>query len=819
MTQALRGLARDRGFVVVAVLALSLGIGANTALFSVIDAVLWRPLPYPDADRLVMVFETHKVKSLLSERPSPGNVLDWRARSRSLEGLVVWHSGTAILRDAQGPEALRSAKVSPDFFRVLGVRPAIGDGFSHALRGAVYNVAEQFRAGDREAMLSDGVWKRRFGSDPDVADRELWIDGAPFRIAGVLPAGFAMPSLDTEIYLAWDIPSSYQPNDGPGPRFLDGPPRDFRFLNVVGRLRPGIGVDQAQSELDQIAAAIAEAHPRENAGWGIRLHPLKEEIVGPTRAPLLALFGAVGFVLLIACANVASLQLARSAARIKEIALRTALGASPRRIVAMLLAESLLVSVVGAGLGLLIAWRGVPLLLGLLPSGLPRAAEIGMDLRVFLFASAMAVLSAVAFGLLPALQATRVDLLPALADAGGRGPATAAGRHGLRKILVTSEVAAALVLLVGAGLFARSFVRLRAVDLGFDAQNVVAFRIALDTGAYRTGGRAAEFYRALLPRLRGLPGVRSAAAVTYLPLQDRGFDRRYFREGEPDPGAAALEADLLMATPGYFETIGMKLLRGRDFSEHDRRETPRVIVVNETLARTTWPNDEPIGKRLMIDYQTGVYPYEVVGLVNDTRHRGLKNAPRREVFIPHGQNPYLAMNVVVRATRDPALLKKALAREVAALDPAQPVERVRLMEDVVREASGPDRFAVALLAALALVAALLAATGIYGLLSYLVARRSHELGVRLALGAERRDVLRLVMGESARLVVAGTAAGLLLSLALARLVGALLFEVSAYDGATFALVPLAMVVVGLAASYVPARRAMQVDPIVALRAE
>ena len=818
MTHALRSLGRDPGFVFVAVVALSLGLGANTAIFSVIDAVLLRPLPYPEPERLVAVFETHREKSLMSERPAPGNFLDWRARSRSLEGLVVWYSGTAILRDERGPEALRSAKVSPDFFRVLGVRPALGNAFSNELRGAVYSVADQYRAGDREAVLSDGVWKRRFGSDPAVVGRELSIDGAAFRIVGVLPAGFAMPSLDTDLYLAWDIPSSYLPNDGPGPRFLDGPPRDYRFLNVVGRLRSGVGLAEAQAELDQIALALGAAHPKEDAGWGVRLHPLKEEIVGPTRAPLLALLGAAGFVLLIACANVASLQLARSAARAREIAVRTALGASPRRLATMLLSESLLLSAIGATLGLLVAWRGVPALLNLLPSGLPRVAEVGMDLRVFLFATVFAVLCAVASGLVPVLQAMRADVLPALAENGGRGPTTAAGRQGLRKALVTTEVAAALVLLVGAGLFARSFARLRAVDPGFEPRHVLAFRVALYTDAYRTGGRSAEFYRELMTRLRALPGVLSAAAVNYLPLQDRGFDRRFFREGEPDPGASALHADLLMSTPGYFQTIGMKLLGGRDFSDRDRRDTPRVIVVNQTMARQTWPNDDPLGKRLMIDLN-GLYPYEVVGVVNDTRHMGLKNAPRREVFLPHGQAPYLAMNVLVRASGDPSLLTKAVAREVAALDPAQPVERVRMMEDVVSAASAADRFAAALLVALALVAAALAATGIYGLLSYLVARRSHELGVRLALGAERRDVLRLVMGESARLLTSGTALGLLLSLVLARLVSALLFEVSAYDAATFGAVPLAMALLGLAASYVPARRAMRVDPIVALRAE
>ena len=819
MIGALRSLRRDPAFVIVAVLALSLGIGANTAIFSVVDAVLFRPLPYPEPDRLVVVFETHRAKSLTSERPSPGNFLDWRARSRSLEGLVVWYATTATLRDEQGPEALRSASVTPDFFRVLGVAPALGTGFSGELRGALFSLAGQYNAGDREAVLSHGLWKRRFGSDPAIAGKELSVDGATFRVVGVMPEGFAMPTPDTEIYIAWDIPGSYRPNDGPGPRFLEGPPRDYRFLNVVGRLRNGVTIDQAQAELDGIAASLAEAHPKDLTGWGVRLHPLTEEIVGPTRAPLLALLGAVGFVLLIACANVASLQLARSAARAREIAVRTALGASPRRLATMLLAESLLVSSLGAALGLLIAWRGVPALLRLLPPGLPRVTEIGMDMRVFLFATGLAVLSAVAFGLLPALQATRVDPIPSLSDAGGRGPATAAGRQRLRKALVTTEVAAALVLLVGAGLFARSFARLRAVDPGFEPRQVLAFRVALDRNSYRNAGGSAEFYRQLLPRLRALPGVVSAAAVTYLPLRDRGFDRRFFREGEPDPGTAALSVDLLMATPGYFDTIGMKLLRGRDFSADDRRETPRVIVVNQTMARHTWPNDDPLGKRLMIDYQTGVYPYEVVGVVNDTRHLGLKSAPRREVFIPHGQNPYLAMNVIVRSSADAALLAKAVAQQVATLDPAQPVERVRLLEDVVAAASGPDRFAAALLLALAFVAAVLAATGIHGLLSYLVARRSHELGVRLALGAEKRDLLQLVLGESARLIGVGTAAGLLISLALARLVAALLFEVSAHDMATFTLVALAMLLLGLLASYLPARRAMQVDPMVALRAE
>src|SRR5262245_12919466 len=523
LRDAARSLRSGRGATLVSAIALAVGIGANTAVFSVVDAVLLQPLPFPEPERLVMAWDTKPALGLLRERPSPGNFLDWRERLQGSLGLSLWHPGTATLRGDFDPEVVATAKVTPDFFRVLGAPPALGPGFGRELAGTIFNVAERYKGGDRELVVSDGLWRRRFGGDPRVVGQSLSLDGAPWRIAGVMPRGFAMPSEDTDVWLAWDVRSSYLPNEGPGPRFLDGPPRDFRFLQVFGRLRPGVSIEQAQAELQALAAQLAQQHPRYNDGWSARLSPLRDERVGRARGPLLAIAGGICFVLLLACFNAASLQLARGEARSRELAVRVALGVPRGRLLRQLLLEGLLLALLASALGLALAVAGVEAVVALRPAALPSVGGIGIHLRTLAFTVAVSLLAGLASGIAPALQAVRRDVVAGLA-AGGRG-GSGASRQRLRRVLVAGEVAVSLALLAGAGLAVRSFARLTAIDPGFDPNGVLVMRIALDQSNYRGGGPSEEFYRALLPRLAGLPGVVGAGAVTSLPMQDTGFDR------------------------------------------------------------------------------------------------------------------------------------------------------------------------------------------------------------------------------------------------------------------------------------------------------
>ncbi|PYQ08079.1 MAG: hypothetical protein DMF82_02240 [Acidobacteria bacterium] len=813
LRHAIRGLRRAPGHAIAAGLTLALGIGANTALFSVIDAVLLRPLPYREPDRLVALWDTLPAQGRDHEPPSPGNFLDWQAKNRTFESMAAWMdgSGTSTLHGEREAAVVESVEVTPEFFRVMGVAPALGRTFAPGERGAFFNVANRYTGGDRVAMMSHALWTRRFGADPAVVGRLIDVDGAPWRVIGVMPEGFDAPRPTTDLWLPWDIVPSFA-------EFKAGPPRDYRFLNVLGRLKPRIGASQAESDLQALAAALADQHPKENAGWSVRVIPLGEEIVGRARPVIFALFGAVGLVLLIACANVASLQLARASSRRREMAVRLALGAPRRRLVGQLLVESLLLGLLGGTAGLLVAAGALRAILTAEPEGLPRLAAVALGGRVLAFSAVLSLLTGALFGLVPALEASRTPVAGALQE---NGRTTSAGPRArrARRFLIVSEVALALVLLTGAGLLIRSFLRVMAVDPGFDPQSVAVMRINLDQATYKTAAHSREFYRALLARLETLPGVTAAGAVTALPLSPVGtdFSRPYWREGEADPGGTAAKADIRMVTPGYFNTMRMALRRGRGFTADDGPDRPRIIVVNETLARRAFPGRDPVGQRLVIDYRGGAYPYEIVGVVGDTRFRGLKAEPRPELFIPHAQNPYLGLSLVVRTSSDPAAMLRRVQREIAAVDPLQPAYGLVTMDDLVRRSVAADRFATVLLGLLAGLALALAATGIYGVLSFLVAQRTHEIGLRMALGATRRAVVRMVMGESLRLTLAGCGIGLLASLGLARAAAGLLYEVRPDDPATLGGVVALMAGVALLAALVPAHRASRLDPLVALR--
>jgi putative ABC transport system permease protein len=819
---ALRRLRREPGPAATAVFTLALGLGANVALFSVADRVLLRPLPYPEPERIVGLWDTRPADGRLHEHPSPGNFLDWTRSNASFEALAAWQDGSGVstLHGEHEVSVVETVKVTPSFFRVLGAPPLLGRTFDDASeQGAAFDVTDRYSGGDRVLVLGHGLWTRRFGRDPGVVGRTLDLDGAPWRVVGVMPESFALPRPTTEVFIPWDIGPSFAAFEG-------GPPRDLRFLNVLGRLRRGVPLTSAEAELQALAARLAAEHPKANAGWSARLVPLREELAAGARPAVLLLALAVGLVLLLACANVAGLQLARAAGRRREMSVRLSLGASPRRLLRQLLTESALLAFLGGLLGLAVARIAQTLIVALVPSALGGlagtlgAGDTGLDARALLFAAGLSLGTVLLFGLVPALEASRTSLREALHD-GGRSTTSGPRVRRLRRLLVAFEVAAALVLLTGAGLLGRSLLRLLAVNTGFDPKDLVSLRVSLDHATYEPGEQSRAFYRDLMRRLADLPGVEAAGAVTALPLHPVGtdFSRPYWREGEPDPGGAASRADIRMATPGYLGALRMLLRQGRGILETDTEAAPRVIVVNETLARQAFGEKSPLGRRLMLDYLGGAYPYEIVGLVGDARFSSLRAAPRPELFIPHAQNPYLDLTVVVRGAGEATDLFRRVRGEIAAVDPRQAAHAVATMEELVRRSTEADRFAAALLLGLACLALVLAATGLHGLLAYVVAQRTPELGLRQALGATPGQVVTLVLGESLRPVLAGGALGLgVLLLAAPRLSG-LLFEVGARDVRVWALAAGVLLLVAFFASLIPARAAARKGPLAALRAE
>jgi putative ABC transport system permease protein len=805
-----RMLLKHKGFTAIAALTLALGIGANTAIFSVVNSVLLNPLPFEQADQLVMVWDDNAEFYRFHEGPSPGNYKDLRNAPGIFAASAAWYVTARTLTGEQDAEQVQCALVTPDFFTTLRAQAASGSVFSAAqTEGVAMTLATQYAFGDRMVVISDALWRRRFGASPDAVGATLTVNRTDWRIQGIMPPQFAMPDREVDLWMPWDLSRTY------APRFAEGPPRDSRFLKVLARLQPGQTPEQTQERLTAFSAGLAEGHPKENKGWRLRLTPLLEERVGKARPLLLLLLAAVVVALLIACANVAGLWLARGAARQREAAVRAALGATRARLLRQWLTESLLLAVLGGAAGLALARYGLTALLAFAPAGIPRLDEVAIDRRVLLFTLAMTALTGLLTGLFPALRNARTELATTLKE----GQASGASQR-FRQALVVAQIALALVLLVGAGLLTRSFARLIAVEPGFDASNLLTLHISLHGPAY---GRAHTtlYYQRLLERLRALPGVESAAAVTTLPMSGAGvdFERPYWRAGEPEPSAAADNVSIRMATPEYLPTLGIPLLAGRNFTEQDRADTPAVILVNESFARKVWPGESAVGKQLTLDYLGGKYPYEVVGVTRDIRYYGLKSQPQPEVFIPHAQNPYLPMNVVVRTAADPLQLTAAAQQVAREMDATQPVSQITTMEHLIQRSVAPDRFALALLGLLALLALLLANVGIYSALSYTVAARTREIGVRLALGATSRDVLRLALGQGMRLALMGIALGLLSACALTRLMQPLLFGVSATDPWTLSVGALSLALVAWLACYLPARRATKVDPLVALRHE
>jgi len=806
---AVRRLAHKPGFTIVVVLILALGIAANTAIFSVVNSVLLAPLPYDDPNQLVVIKETNPSKAVERNNVSPGNFLDLEQQGL-FESVAAFYETASTLQGSQDAEQVASAQVSVDFFKTLGVKPAVGQVFPEGISGAAFELG-RFLSGERIVVISDRLWKRRFAADPSIIGKKITINRTEWEVAGVMPSGFTVPTKETDVWLPWDIARTYNAQ-----RFPKGPPRDWRFLNTIGRTKQG---DETQNRLSLFYEGLAERFPETNRGWGATVTPLHEEVVSSSRLILLVLFGAVGMVLLLTCANVAGLVLAQATARKREFALRVALGASRARLVRQQLTESFLLALISGVAGVGLAWLGLDLLLSLAPVDTPRISEITIDARVLLFALTISITTAVVFGLLPALKASKAELFITLKDAGTKGIAGRLANHRFRNAMVVAEVALALVLVTCAGLFVRSFVHLMSVDPGFNSDNLLTMHITLDGATYDR--RAAEYYRQLIERIEAIPSVTSAAAVTTLPMSDVGVDfkRPYWRAGEAEPSGDGEKVAVTMATPGYFETMGISLLQGRNFSEHDRRDTFAVMIVSKNLADKVWPNENPVGKRLMLDYNRGKYAYEVVGVIGSVKYYGLKAEPRAEVFIPHAQNPYLPMSLVVRTSSDPNRLVEAVKAQVREMDPTQPVSNLRTMDTLISRSVAVDRFSMWLLGLLASLALALAATGLFSLLSYLVSQRTHEIGVRMALGAQRRDIFQLVLGQGALLLAAGLAIGLVASFICTRLFSSLLFGVSATDPLTFMITPALLTLAALIACYVPARRACKVDPLVALRSD
>ncbi|HKB07929.1 MAG TPA: ABC transporter permease [Candidatus Polarisedimenticolia bacterium] len=803
-----RLLRRSPGFTAAALLTLALGIGASTLLFGIADTALLKPLPFPEPDRLVRLWDTNRAQSIPSTGVTTGNVVDWRLKNRTLSGVVAWYVMGRTLRTDDEAVVVESAQVSADFFQVFGIPPAIGRAFtSEETDRATINNALGPTGADPVAIISHHLWKSRYHGDPDILDRTVFLESQPWRIVGVMPDGFATPAANVEVWIPWSLTGTQ--------------PRDQHFVQSAARLRPGVTLEQAQADLDALAVGLEREFPSTNLGWRVFLVPLQEDVVGGARRMIVTLLAGVALVLLVACANLAGLQLVRATRRRRETAMRLALGASRARLVRQHLTESGMLAVAGGALGLLAA----AVLLGVLKrwavTGIPRLAEASLDLRVGGFALTVTLLAGLLFGLAPALASLKAGRLPGLNEAarGTEGPVP----RRWRAWFVAGQVCVAFVLLAGAGLLVRSYGRLLAVDPGFVPDRVLVAPVFLDTRAYDSRAKSHAYYSALESRLAAIPGVESVGAATALPASPLGpdFERPVWAGDRSSPLPEEVQqADVRIATPGYFDTLGMRLVRGRGFRPEDGPDAPLVLIVSESLARRLWPGADPVGRQLTVDYSTaGTYPYQVVGVVGDILFRGLRSDPRPEIYLPHAQRPYLVMNVAVRAAGDPVLLIPSVRQALREIDPMRPAHSITPLRDLVAATVARDRFAMQVVLAFALTSLGLAILGLYGVLSYSVRQRVPEIGVRMALGADRRDVLALVLGDGARIVFLGLVTGLATALLMTRGLRSLLFGIGPHDPPTYAAVALLLALTAMLAAWIPARRAAATDPLVALRHE
>jgi putative ABC transport system permease protein len=796
---ALRRLFKSPGFSAVVVVTLALGIGANSAIFSVVNAVLMRPLPYPQPDRLVALYHTVQGERAVVSGP---NFIDTMTNARSFENGAAMNNTRVNLTGDGDPVRLDAEQVSASLFNVLRVRPALG---------RTFNADENTPGKTNVIILSYGLWQQRFGGAMDVIGRRVQIDGVTKEIVGVMPKGFSYPPGRE----AW-LPIEYDQN-------FVSTQRGAWYLNVIARLKPGVTPQQANAEVQAVGRNLASKYEMDRK-IGLAAVPLKEAIVGDIRRSLLVLLGAVALVLLIACVNVANLLLARAASRESEMAVRAALGARRGRLLRQLLSEALILAGAGAALGLLLAVWGVDFLVSLQPEGIPRLGSVHVDAAVVLFTAGMAAVTAILFGLVPALHSTRAALSSSLKE-GGRGAIGGRGA-GLRSLLVASEMAFAMMLLVGAGLLIRSFVKLQAVDPGFDPARTLTFELTLPDVRYSADEQKVAFFDRLMPSLQVLPGVRSVGAVMGLPLSGTQFDISFTIEGRPPvPMSEQPDMEIRVATPGYFSTLGIPLKRGRLFTEGDREGTPRVVLITEAAARRFFPHEDPLGKKIQLGWGRKVdggrtlAGGEIVGIVGDVKNAGLSEPNAPHLYLPLRQWPVSSMAVALKCAVPPESLVEAAAARVHAVDPNMPVSKIRTLDEIVARSISQPRFYATLLGVFAALAMALAAIGIFGVLSYTVAQRTREIGVRIALGAHQDSVIGLVVRQAMTLVAAGWAAGIVAALLVSESLGKMLFLVKPHDPGTFVAVSLALGLIALLASYLPARRAARVDPVVALRTE
>ena len=791
---AVRSLIKRPGFVVIALTTLALGIGANTAIFTVVNAVLLRPLPYPEPERLVVFEGINPSRGIPASNMSVPDLADWQSQSQSFEKIGGFLTGNAFLVGSDESERVRGTWVTQDYFGLLR---------TPALRGRVIQADDCKEGGENVAVLSYGLWLRRFGGSDSVIGSKVMLSNNSTTVIGVMPPTFDYPA-PTDVWIALPLNPAKEE-------------RDNRFLNVIARLKNGVRIDQAQTEMNIISDRLAKSYVQTNLGWQVRVSGLQDRLVGNVRNSLWILLGAVGLVLLIACANVANLQLARASYRKREIAVRTALGANRLRIVRQLLTESLLLSIVSGVIGIGLSFWLTKVLIDISPAGAPRFDQVSIDRWVLGFASAVAVVTGLIFGIVPAIQTSRTDLNETLKESGRSG--THGTRNRIGSALMISEIALSFMLLVGAGLLIKSFMRLREVNPGFNADKVLSIRASLPPGKYADGEPRAQMYRQMIQKIESTAGVSSAGGILSLPLGADNFNlgRGYIRQGDPTTTEYQRDAAYLAITPRYFETLQIPLKAGRVFSDRDTEQAPKVVIVNETMARQLWPGENPIGRRIWI-WRDEKVDREIVGVVGDTR-TSIDTEAGSQLYIPFAQDATWGLALVIRTTEDPSTLAPVLRNQIRSVDKGIALYNVRTLEDIVATSMAPRRTPMLLLSSFAAVAMLLAMLGIYGVTAYYVTNRTHEIGVRIALGAQFKDVLTLVLTRGVALAISGIAIGVVGAFALTRYLTTLLFGVRPLDGLTFVLVALVLVVVALLACAIPARRAAKVDPLVALRYE
>jgi putative ABC transport system permease protein len=793
-----RTLVKNPGFTIIAVIALALGIGANSAIFSVVNTVLLRPLPYKDPEQLMMVWEDATMHGYPRDTPAVANYIDWKTQNHVFEDMAAVAEESLNLTGSGEPERLEAIGATASLFSVLGLAPQFGRAFT---------TEEDQPGANKVVILSNRLWQRRFGADPSLIGKQITLNGQSHTVVGVMPAQFQFPSQDVELWVPMAFTSEQTANRG------------NHYLEVVARLRPGVTVAQAQAEMNTIATRLQQQYPEQNTDLGAVVVPLHEDVVGDIRPALLVLLGAVGLVLLIACANVANLLLARAAVRQKEIAVRVAFGASRWRLIRQFLTESILLAAIGGVVGFLLSIVGIMLLTRFIPPDISQVKAISLDVRVLGFTLLVSLLTGVMFGLVPALQASMFNPNETLKE-GGRDSSSGSRGNRIRALLVVAEVAISLVLLIGAGLLINSFLRLRSVDPGFQKDNLLTMKIVLPELKYPDLTRRSAFYTNLLQRVEALPGVKSAAVTTNLPLYRQGNSVAIDIEGRPapPPGQEIIIATRIVS-PKYLTTMGIPLLKGRQFGPEETAKMPGAVIISETMARRYWPGEEALGKRLTPGRNSGPDDwFQIVGIAKDVRQFELNADPKPQMYIPYVQADFFApRDLVVKTDVDPIGMAATVRRAVWEIDKDQPVSNIKTMDEIAAESVSRQRFSMLLLTIFASVALVLAAVGIYGVMSYSVTQRRSEIGIRMALGAQKSDVLKLTVGRGLRLVLIGVALGVGGAFALTRLMASLLFGVGATDPGTFIAISLVLIVVALLANYIPARRATKVDPLAALR--